>query len=62
MVQMHQKHLGYKYSSNLHINLCYLMKAKMKKILINKIELKIKYLEGRSVLMENFMNGHYKSE
>ena len=38
------------------------MKAKMKIILINKIELKIKYLEGRSVLMENFMNGHFKSE
>ena len=28
----------------------------------NNIELKMKYLEGRSVLMENFMNGHFKSE
>ena len=28
----------------------------------NNIELKMKYLEGRSVLIENFMNGHFKSE
>ena len=34
----------------------------MKTILNNKIELKMKYLEGRSVLMENFMNGLFKSE
>ena len=28
----------------------------------NNIEPKMKYLEERSVLMENFMNGHFKSE
>ena len=54
------KTLGHKYLSILQTNLCYLLKAMMKIILNNKIELKMKYLEGRSVLMENFMNG--KSE
>ena len=33
----------------------------MKIVLNNNIGLKMKYLEGKSVLMENFMNGHFKS-
>ena len=32
------------------------LKARMKIILNNKIELKTKYLEGRSVLIEKYMN------
>ena len=38
------------------------LKVRMKIILNNSVELKIKYLKGKSVLMENFMNGHFKSE
>ena len=60
--QMHQKHLGQEYLSNPQINLCCLLKMKMRTILNNNIEIKMKYLEGRSVLMENFMNGNFKSE
>ena len=62
LVQMHQKHLGHKYLSDLQINLFCLLKVRIKIILNNNIELKMKYLEGRSVFMENFMNGHFKSE
>ena len=61
LVQMHQKHLGQEYLSDPQINLCCLLKVRMRIILNNSIELKMKYLEGRSVLMENFMNGHFKS-
>ena len=35
-------------------NLCYLLKVRIKIIMNNNIEFKIKYLEGRSVLMEIF--------
>ena len=57
-----QKHLEHGFLSDLETNLCYLLKVRMKIILNNNIELKMKYLEGRSVFMENFMNGHFKSE
>ena len=46
---MHKKHLGHEYLSDLQINLCYLLNARMKKILSNTVELKMKYLEGRSM-------------
>ena len=48
--------------SDLQINVCYLRKVRMKIILNNNLEFKMKDLEGRSVLLENFMNGHFKSE
>ena len=53
---------GLEYFSYLQTNLCFFLKVRMKIILNNDIELKMKYLEGRSVLMEFFLNGHYKSE
>ena len=37
------------------------LKERIKK-LNNEIEFKIKYLEGRGMLMENFINGHFKFE
>ena len=48
-----------KYSSDVQTNLCYLVKARMKILLNSKIKLKMKYFEGRSVLMENFTNEHF---
>ena len=59
---MHEKRMGHEYSSDLQTNLCYLLKARIKTILNNEIELKMKHPKGRSVLMENFMNGYFKSE
>ena len=59
---MHQKPLQHEYSSNVQTDLCFLSKAMMTIILNNDIELNMKYLEGRSVLMENVMNGHFNSE
>ena len=53
---------GEKYSSGLQTNLYYLLKASMKIMLNNKIELKMKYLVGRSVWIEKFLNGQFKSE
>ena len=44
------------------INLCYLLKGRMKITLNKKIEFKMKYLKGKSMLMKNFMNRHFKSE
>ena len=49
LVQMHKKHLGHEYLSDLQTNLCYLLNARMKKLLSNTVELKMKYLEGRSM-------------
>ena len=46
---MHKKHLGHEYLSDLQTNLCYLLNARMKKLLSNTVELKMKYLEGRSM-------------
>ena len=61
LVQMHKKHLGHEYLSDLQTNLCYLLNARMKKLLSNTVELKMKYLRGE-VWMENLMNGQFKSE
>ena len=58
---MHEKRMGHEYSSDLQTNLCYLLKARIKTTLNNEIELKMKHSKGRSVLMENFMNGYFKS-
>ena len=49
-----QKHLGHEFLSDLETNLCYLLKVRMKIILNSNIELKMKYFEGKSVLMEVF--------
>ena len=56
------KTFGEQILRDLQTNLCHLVKVRMKIILNNKIDLRMKYLERRSVLMENFMNGHFKSK
>ena len=47
---------GHKFWSDLQTNSCYFLKVRMKIILNNEIDLKMKYLEGRSVLMKNIMD------
>ena len=52
-------HLGHEYLSDLVLTILVLLLESEDE---NNIEPKMKYLEERSVLMENFMNGHFKSE
>ena len=56
------KSIGILVLKQLSKRLSYFLKVRIKKILNNEIKLKMKYFEGRNVLMENFINGHVKFE
>ena len=61
-MQIIQERFEHEYSSDLKTNLCDFLKVTMKVMLNNEIELKMKYLEGRRVLMKKIMKKHFRSE